>query len=104
MHLLPVRMQSFERLLLRVSGTILVRAALSKPQMKPYLTKLHTFLSLSGPHLGTLYNNSGLVNMGMVVLFHLQILFDINDDWFPCRHVVHAKMEEVWVASAALIA
>ncbi|GIY28960.1 protein FAM135A [Caerostris extrusa] len=33
--------------------------------MKPYLSKLHTFLSLSGPHLGTLYNSSGLVNMGM---------------------------------------
>ena len=37
---------------------------LSHPHMKPLLPKLHTFLSLSGPHLGTLYNNSGLVNMG----------------------------------------
>ncbi|XP_063697976.1 protein FAM135A [Culicoides brevitarsis] len=46
-------------------GTILVRAALTKPQMKPFLGKLQTFLSLSGPHLGTLYNTSGLVNMGM---------------------------------------
>ena len=26
--------------------------------------RFHTFLALSGPHLGTLYNNSGLVNMG----------------------------------------
>lgn len=47
-----------------MTGTILVRSALTKPQMKPFLNKLHTFLSLSGPHLGTLYNNSGLVNMG----------------------------------------
>lgn len=46
-------------------GTILVRSALARPQMRPLLSRLHTFLSLSGPHLGTLYNNSGLVNMGL---------------------------------------
>ncbi|CRK95646.1 CLUMA_CG009104, isoform A [Clunio marinus] len=46
-------------------GTIIVRSALSRPQMRPLLSRLHTFLSLSGPHLGTLYNSSGLVNMGM---------------------------------------
>ncbi|XP_075978475.1 protein FAM135B isoform X2 [Anticarsia gemmatalis] len=46
-------------------GTIIIRSALAKPQMKPFLGKLHTFLSLSGPHLGTLYNSSGLVNAGM---------------------------------------
>jgi hypothetical protein len=46
-------------------GTIIIRSALTRPQMRPLLPKLHTFLSLSGPHLGTLYNSSGLVNMGM---------------------------------------
>ncbi|CAM1324765.1 FAM135B (predicted) [Pycnogonum litorale] len=46
-------------------GNIIIRSALSRPQMKQHLSKLHTFLSLSGPHLGTLYNSSGLVNMGM---------------------------------------
>ncbi|KAL7049981.1 hypothetical protein ACKWTF_003928 [Chironomus riparius] len=46
-------------------GTIIVRSALSRPQMRPLLPRLYTFLSLSGPHLGTLYNSSGLVNMGM---------------------------------------
>ncbi|CAG4946954.1 unnamed protein product [Parnassius apollo] len=46
-------------------GTIIIRSALARPQMKAYLGKLHTFLSLSGPHLGTLYNSSGLVNAGM---------------------------------------
>ena len=45
-------------------GTIIIRAALTKPEMEPYLGRLHCFLSLSGPHLGTAYNNSGLVNMG----------------------------------------
>ncbi|KAM7356514.1 protein FAM135A isoform 1-T2 [Cochliomyia hominivorax] len=46
-------------------GTIIVRSALARPQMRSLLPRLHTFLSLSGPHLGTLYNTSGLVNMGM---------------------------------------
>ncbi|XP_063828300.1 uncharacterized protein LOC135077666 [Ostrinia nubilalis] len=46
-------------------GTIIIRSALARQQMKPFLGKLHTFLSLSGPHLGTLYNSSGLVNAGM---------------------------------------
>ncbi|XP_054722072.1 protein FAM135A-like [Uloborus diversus] len=46
-------------------GNIIIRSALTRSEMKPYLSRLHTFLSLSGPHLGTLYNSSGLVNMGM---------------------------------------
>lgn len=45
-------------------GTIIVRSAITRPQMRSLLPRLHTFLSLSGPHLGTLFNNSGLVNMG----------------------------------------
>lgn len=45
-------------------GTIIIRSALTRPQIKPFLGKMHTFLSLSGPHLGTLYNPSGLVNAG----------------------------------------
>ncbi|XP_041358704.1 protein FAM135A-like [Gigantopelta aegis] len=46
-------------------GNIIIRSALSRPQLAHLLPKMYTFLSLSGPHLGTLYNNSGLVNMGM---------------------------------------
>ncbi|VDP84230.1 unnamed protein product [Echinostoma caproni] len=49
-------------------GCVLVRAAICSPVFEPYLPKLHTFLSLSGPHLGTVYNSSGLVNMGMWVM------------------------------------
>lgn len=45
-------------------GNIIIRAAISRTRMKHLLPRLHTFLSLSGPHLGTLYNTSGLVNMG----------------------------------------
>ncbi|CAB1343894.1 unnamed protein product, partial [Coregonus sp. 'balchen'] len=36
-----------------------------RPRFKCYLSRLHTFLSLSGPHLGTLYNSSALVNTGL---------------------------------------
>ncbi|XP_067677466.1 protein FAM135A-like isoform X2 [Haliotis asinina] len=46
-------------------GNIIVRSALSQPQLAHLLPKLYTFLSLSGPHLGSIYNTSGLVNMGM---------------------------------------
>jgi hypothetical protein len=59
-HLKPARISFVGHSL----GTVLIRSALTRPQMKPLLPKLHTFLSLSGPHLGTLYNSSGLVNMG----------------------------------------
>lgn len=45
-------------------GTVLIRSAISRPQMAHLVPFFHTYLSLSGPHLGTLYNNSGLVNMG----------------------------------------
>ncbi|XP_066272804.1 protein FAM135A-like isoform X1 [Branchiostoma lanceolatum] len=43
-------------------GNIIIRSVLTRPEMVPFLDKLHTLLSLSGPHLGTLYNNSALVN------------------------------------------
>ena len=46
-------------------GNLIIRSAMSRSAMAELLPKLHTFLSLSGPHLGTLFNNSGLVNMGL---------------------------------------
>ncbi|XP_004914561.1 protein FAM135A isoform X3 [Xenopus tropicalis] len=46
-------------------GNLIIRSVLSRPRFKCYLSKLHTFLSLSGPHLGTLYNSSALVNTGL---------------------------------------
>ena len=49
-------------------GCILIRSAISRPRMAHLVPTFHTYLSLSGPHLGTLYNNSGLVNMGMCVV------------------------------------
>jgi hypothetical protein len=41
------------------------RSAITRPELVAVSNKFYTFLSLSGPHLGTLYNNSGLVNAGM---------------------------------------
>ncbi|XP_036360858.1 protein FAM135A isoform X5 [Octopus sinensis] len=49
-------------------GNIIIRSALSRSDISHLLPMMHTFLSLSGPHLGTLYNSSGLVNMGMWVI------------------------------------
>ncbi|CAM9652779.1 unnamed protein product [Lampetra planeri] len=46
-------------------GTLIVRSVLTRPRFRCFLPKLHTFLSLSGPHLGTLYNSSALVNTGL---------------------------------------
>lgn len=45
-------------------GCILIRSAISTPKMSHLQPRFYTYLALSGPHLGTLYNNSGLVNMG----------------------------------------
>ncbi|XP_067938421.1 protein FAM135A-like isoform X2 [Watersipora subatra] len=50
-------------------GNIIVRAALTIPRLiKQIKPKLYTYLSLSGPHLGTMYSDSGLVNMAMWVM------------------------------------
>ncbi|XP_029331777.1 protein FAM135A isoform X5 [Mus caroli] len=46
-------------------GNLIIRSVLTRPRFKSYLSRLHTFLSLSGPHLGTLYNSSALVNTGL---------------------------------------
>lgn len=45
-------------------GNLIVRSTVAHEDFKPFIGKLHTYLSLSGPHLGTLYNSSGLINMG----------------------------------------
>ncbi|XP_072414082.1 protein FAM135A isoform X2 [Chiloscyllium punctatum] len=46
-------------------GNLIIRSVLTRQRFKFYLNRLHTFLSLSGPHLGTLYNSSTLVNTGL---------------------------------------
>ena len=41
-------------------GCILIRSAIQRPELAAFSSKFHTYLSLSGPHLGTMYNNSNL--------------------------------------------
>ncbi|KAJ7991361.1 hypothetical protein DPEC_G00283010 [Dallia pectoralis] len=53
-------------------GNVIIRSVLTRPRFRCYLVKLHTFLSLSGPHLGTLYNNSTLVSTGLWLIQKLK--------------------------------
>uniref|UniRef100_A0A1A8I8Q9 Family with sequence similarity 135, member B n=1 Tax=Nothobranchius kuhntae TaxID=321403 RepID=A0A1A8I8Q9_NOTKU len=53
-------------------GNIIIRSVLTRPRFRCYLPRLHTFLSLSGPHLGTLYNNSALVSTGLWLMQKLK--------------------------------
>uniref|UniRef100_A0A4W5QB08 Family with sequence similarity 135 member B n=1 Tax=Hucho hucho TaxID=62062 RepID=A0A4W5QB08_9TELE len=53
-------------------GNVIIRSVLTRPRFRCYLIKLHTFLSLSGPHLGTLYNNSTLVSTGLWLMQKLK--------------------------------
>ncbi|XP_030075382.1 protein FAM135B [Microcaecilia unicolor] len=53
-------------------GNIIIRSVLTRPRFRCYLSKLHTFLSLSGPHLGTLYNSSTLVSTGLWLMQKLK--------------------------------
>ncbi|CAF3151214.1 unnamed protein product [Rotaria socialis] len=46
-------------------GNLIIRATVSNTRFERYRSLLYTYLSLSGPHLGTLFNTSGLVNIGM---------------------------------------
>lgn len=46
-------------------GNVIIRSALAKAELKPLHRFLHTFLSLCGPHVGTVFNTSFVVNMGM---------------------------------------
>ena len=55
-------------------GNLIVRSAVAHDDFKPFVSKLHTYLSLSGPHLGTLYNSSGLINMGMLIFVSFYLI------------------------------
>ncbi|MES1902906.1 MAG: hypothetical protein MHPSP_002148 [Paramarteilia canceri] len=48
-------------------GNMVARTVIESPDFEPYLNKLYTFMSLSGPHLGVLFNNN-LYAMGTWLL------------------------------------
>ena len=47
------------------AGAVIIRAALTSRSLKPALGRLHLFVSLGSPHLGTVYGSSGIVRTGM---------------------------------------
>lgn len=47
------------------AGAVIVRVALTSPSLAPALGRLHMFVSLGSPHLGTVYGASGIVRTGM---------------------------------------
>ncbi|KAG5224608.1 serine esterase family protein [Salix suchowensis] len=53
-------------------GNIIIRTALAESIMEPYLSYLHTYVSISGPHLGYLYSSNSLFNSGMWLLKKLK--------------------------------
>eukprot|EP01132_Coremiostelium_polycephalum_P000952 gene952-1207_t len=48
-------------------GGIVVRSALTQPKLKAFLPKLHTFISLSSPHLGTKFYSGSIVTPALWV-------------------------------------
>ncbi|PIN05706.1 hypothetical protein CDL12_21762 [Handroanthus impetiginosus] len=53
-------------------GNIILRTALTENIMEPYLRYLHTYLSVSGPHLGYLYSSNILFNGGLWLMKKLK--------------------------------
>ncbi|KAK8544485.1 hypothetical protein V6N13_025988 [Hibiscus sabdariffa] len=53
-------------------GNIIIRTALAESIMEPYLRFLHTYVSVSGPHLGYLYSSNSLFNSGLWLLKKLK--------------------------------
>ncbi|XP_017430244.1 uncharacterized protein LOC108338072 isoform X2 [Vigna angularis] len=53
-------------------GNIIIRTALAESIMEPFLRYLHTYVSVSGPHLGYLYSSNSLFNSGLWLLKKLK--------------------------------
>ncbi|XP_021858514.1 uncharacterized protein [Spinacia oleracea] len=53
-------------------GNVIIRAALADSKMKSCLKYLHTYVSVSGPHLGYLYSSNSLFNSGLWLLKKLK--------------------------------
>ncbi|XP_027345052.1 protein FAM135B-like isoform X3 [Abrus precatorius] len=49
-------------------GNLIIRTALTESIMEPYLRYLHTYVSISGPHLGYMYSSNSLFNSGLWIL------------------------------------
>lgn len=45
-------------------GNLIMRAALTCPEMEPFLPYLHLFVSICGPHLGQMYSANAMLDAG----------------------------------------
>ncbi|XP_070396295.1 uncharacterized protein [Dermacentor albipictus] len=54
-------------------GCVLVRAALTCAQMRPYIKNLHTFFSINGPHLGVVYVKNRFLRFQISVLSKIKM-------------------------------
>jgi hypothetical protein len=46
-------------------GGLIVRSALSEPELLPYLSKLYSYMSLATPHCGYLFSENSMLNTGI---------------------------------------
>ena len=60
-------------------GGLVARQALSDPMMAPLLPMMYTFISLSTPHLGTLFPESQVVSTGLWALNKLKSCLILNE-------------------------
>lgn len=49
-------------------GGLIIRAAL--PHLEEFKDKMNTYMSLSSPHLGYMYNNNNLIDAGILLFYN----------------------------------
>ncbi|KAH7964506.1 hypothetical protein HPB51_027256 [Rhipicephalus microplus] len=60
-------------------GCVIVRAALTCPQMRPYVKNLHTFFSINGPHLGVAYVKNRFLRFQISVLSKIRMKSSLKE-------------------------
>ncbi|XP_037530034.1 protein FAM135B-like [Rhipicephalus sanguineus] len=60
-------------------GCVLVRAALTCAQMRPYIRNLHTFFSVNGPHLGVVYVKSRFLRFQISILSKIHMKGSVKE-------------------------
>ena len=53
-------------------GGVIIRKALEDPIMMPLVPKMHAYVSLASPHLGTLHSQSMLISVGMRAFYQIK--------------------------------
>ncbi|KAG1675903.1 hypothetical protein FOA52_001560 [Chlamydomonas sp. UWO 241] len=49
-------------------GNLIMRAALTCPEMRPFLRLLHLYVSICGPHVGQMYSQNAMLDAGVSLL------------------------------------